>query len=107
MYMLEFLHVYALWLTIKIIINFKLNIVASKPKIRVLHENSWRTQVSEVKYSGIGERFPNKGGRFSQELLNEIICGLRQYSSFPILSMINKYGTVHINFKISKFYPIL
>ena len=49
MYMLEFLHAYALWLTITIIINFKLNIVTSKPKIRVPHENSWRTQVSEVK----------------------------------------------------------
>ena len=49
MYMLEFLHAHALWSTIKIIINFKLNTGTSKPTIRVLHENSWRTQVSEVK----------------------------------------------------------
>ena len=31
-------------------INFKLNTVNSKPKIRVPHENSWGTQFSELKY---------------------------------------------------------
>ena len=33
-------------------------------------------------YSGIRKRFLEKGGRFSRDLLNEIMYGLRQYSSF-------------------------
>ena len=60
----------------------------------------WSYKV-QVQYSGIRKSFPKKGGRFSEELLNEIIYGFRQYSSFSMFSIINEYCTVTIIFDAS------